>query len=84
MNVLLSTRTHHEVGHVLDEAVVRVERGHASPVRDAVLLRELPVFHVDLLERLDVLGHEGHRHHNQVFYARRAQLLQRLLRVWPE
>ena len=53
---------------------VSVERGHSAPVGDAVFVRELPVLHVDLLERLDVLGHEGHRHHDQVHLRRRRRV----------
>lgn len=37
-----------------------------SPVGDASLLRNFSVFHVDLLQRLDVLRYERHRHHHQV------------------
>mmetsp|Transcript_7068 Transcript_7068/g.28726 ORF Transcript_7068/g.28726 Transcript_7068/m.28726 type:complete len:313 (+) Transcript_7068:1165-2103(+) len=56
---------HHRVREVVDEHRVGVQRGHPSPLLHAALLGELPVLHVDLLERLDVLRHKRnrHRHH---------------------
>lgn len=58
-------RLEHGVGQVVDERFVGVEGGHAAPMHDAALVRQLAVLHVNLLQRLNVLAHkaDGHGQH---------------------
>mmetsp|Transcript_26331 Transcript_26331/g.64665 ORF Transcript_26331/g.64665 Transcript_26331/m.64665 type:complete len:716 (+) Transcript_26331:83-2230(+) len=73
-------RLNHGVRQVLNEDGVGVQRRHAAPLLAPALLRQLTVLHVHLLQRLDVLGHKGHRHRHQTL-ALGAQLADGVVRV---
>mmetsp|Transcript_10129 Transcript_10129/g.20594 ORF Transcript_10129/g.20594 Transcript_10129/m.20594 type:complete len:280 (+) Transcript_10129:1317-2156(+) len=68
-------------GEVVDEELVAPEGRHPAPARDPGLLRHLPVLHVDLLQRLNVLADEGDGHHHEAVHPLLGEVADRVVRV---
>ena len=81
--ILSSCDSYHHIRHVRDKSVVGVQCRYPPPVLDSGLQRELSVLHIDLLERLDVLGHERHGYNDEVLDSGVTQLLKGLFRIRP-
>mmetsp|Transcript_24698 Transcript_24698/g.36210 ORF Transcript_24698/g.36210 Transcript_24698/m.36210 type:complete len:244 (-) Transcript_24698:854-1585(-) len=80
----LTQSLHHQIRHIINKSLIRVQGRTPPPILNPILLRQLAILNINLFQGLDMLAHKANRHHHQILHPTLPQLGQHIIRVRPQ